>query len=179
MSPFTVLRELGHGSRAMVEEVYAHLGTMRHRSEAVEYRIEQHAEALADRLARLSSVTSIVTTAADGVGHEKPRNREAETGSNVTPSGRRDSNPGPPAPKAGALPDCATPRTSFTTRFRPAHEDVQHSGLVRLLVATRISPRRPRREWAPVLRQRPPLGPWEGLRHPAASRTVWLRRSWR
>ena len=26
------------------------------------------------------------------------------------PSGRRDSNPGPPAPKAGALPDCATPR---------------------------------------------------------------------
>src|SRR3954462_1861999 len=27
-------------------------------------------------------------------------------------SGRRDSNPGPPAPKAGALPDCATPRTS-------------------------------------------------------------------
>jgi hypothetical protein len=26
-------------------------------------------------------------------------------------SGRRDLNPGPPAPKAGALPGCATPRT--------------------------------------------------------------------
>ena len=26
-------------------------------------------------------------------------------------SGRRDSNPRHPAPKAGALPDCATPRT--------------------------------------------------------------------
>ena len=28
-------------------------------------------------------------------------------------SGRPDSNRGPPAPKAGALPDCATPRKSF------------------------------------------------------------------
>ncbi|MBA3497079.1 MAG: hypothetical protein H0T86_08240 [Gemmatimonadales bacterium] len=46
VSPFTVSRELGHGSRAMVEEVYAHLGTMRHRSEVVEYRIEQHTAAL-------------------------------------------------------------------------------------------------------------------------------------
>ncbi len=51
VSPFTVSRELGHGSRAMVEEVYAHLVTMRHRSESAEYRIEQHAEALAERLA--------------------------------------------------------------------------------------------------------------------------------
>lgn len=38
MSPFAVSRELGHGSRAMVEEGYAHLGTMRHRSEVVEFR---------------------------------------------------------------------------------------------------------------------------------------------
>jgi integrase len=53
VSPFTVSRELGHGSRAMVEEVYAHLGTMRHRAEVVEHRIEQHAGALADRLAKL------------------------------------------------------------------------------------------------------------------------------
>jgi hypothetical protein len=36
------------------------------------------------------------------------------------PSGRRDSNPGPPAPKAGALPDCATPRcTSQQLRLSP------------------------------------------------------------
>src|SRR5882672_10859609 len=30
-------------------------------------------------------------------------------------SGRRDSNSGPPAPKAGALPGCATPRHSAAT----------------------------------------------------------------
>ena len=31
-------------------------------------------------------------------------------------SGRRDSNPGPPAPKAGALPGCATPRKAEVCR---------------------------------------------------------------
>ena len=31
-------------------------------------------------------------------------------------SGRRDSNPGPPAPKAGALPGCATPRLNEPNR---------------------------------------------------------------
>ena len=30
-------------------------------------------------------------------------------------SGSRDLNPGPPAPKAGALPDCATPRRTSHT----------------------------------------------------------------
>ena len=44
MSPFTVWRELGHGSRTMVEEVYSHLGQTRHRSDAVEFRVEQHLE---------------------------------------------------------------------------------------------------------------------------------------
>ena len=53
VSPFTVSRELGHGSRTMVEEIYAHLGAIRHRADAVEYRVEQHATALAERLARL------------------------------------------------------------------------------------------------------------------------------
>jgi integrase len=53
VSPFTVSRELGHGSGAMVEEVYSHLGTMRHRTEVVEYRVEQHRERLKDRLASL------------------------------------------------------------------------------------------------------------------------------
>jgi integrase len=50
VSVFTVARELGHSSTAMVEQVYSHLGTMRHRAEVVEYRVEQYAEALADRL---------------------------------------------------------------------------------------------------------------------------------
>src|SRR5690242_21226148 len=34
---YTVARELGHGSTAMVDKVYSHLGTMRQRSEVVEY----------------------------------------------------------------------------------------------------------------------------------------------
>ena len=56
MSLYTVSRELGHGSRDMVERVYSHLGTVRHRSEVVEYRIEQHEEVLHDRLAALPAV---------------------------------------------------------------------------------------------------------------------------
>jgi integrase len=54
VSPYTVSRELGHGSLKMVEEVYSHLGTVRHRAEVVEYRIEQHAVKLGDRLTALS-----------------------------------------------------------------------------------------------------------------------------
>jgi integrase len=54
VSPFTVSRELGHGSRAMVEEVYSHLGSIRHRAEVVEYRIEHHAKTLSEEIARLS-----------------------------------------------------------------------------------------------------------------------------
>jgi integrase len=50
VSPFTVSRELGHGSRVMVEEVYSHLGGVRHRSEVVEYRVEQHMGTLRERL---------------------------------------------------------------------------------------------------------------------------------
>ena len=45
-------RELGHGSEEMVKRVYAHLGSLRHRSEVVEFRVEQHLEALKDRLGR-------------------------------------------------------------------------------------------------------------------------------
>jgi integrase len=56
VSLYTVSRELGHGSRDMVERVYSHLGTVRHRSETVEYRVEQHAEVLHDRLAALPAV---------------------------------------------------------------------------------------------------------------------------
>jgi hypothetical protein len=45
-------------------------------------------------------VTTIVTTGLDPRGDERPRNREAETGPDVTSSGRGDLNPGPPAPEA-------------------------------------------------------------------------------
>jgi integrase len=52
---WAVSRELGHTSTALVERVYGHLGVIRHRAEVVEYRVEQHAEALADRLDALST----------------------------------------------------------------------------------------------------------------------------
>ncbi len=42
VSTYTVAREMGHGGEAMVRKVYGHLGQVRHRSEAVEYRVEQH-----------------------------------------------------------------------------------------------------------------------------------------
>jgi integrase len=55
VSQWTVSREMGHGGRSMVERVYGHLGDVRHRSDVVEYRIEQHEEVLVDRLTRLRS----------------------------------------------------------------------------------------------------------------------------
>ncbi|HYS61967.1 MAG TPA: site-specific integrase, partial [Gemmatimonadales bacterium] len=51
VSVYTVGQELGHGGDAMVRKVYGHLGQVRHRAEAVEYRVEQHAAKLGDRLA--------------------------------------------------------------------------------------------------------------------------------
>jgi integrase len=62
VSPYTVAKELGHGGESMVRRVYGHLGTTRHRAKAVEYRVEQHRKALRERLARLRSVTTTVTT---------------------------------------------------------------------------------------------------------------------
>lgn len=54
VSQFTVARELGHGGDALVRRIYGHLGDLRHRSDAVEYRIEQHEERLRDRLLALA-----------------------------------------------------------------------------------------------------------------------------
>jgi integrase len=50
VSEYTVAKELGHGGRAMVERVYGHLGQVRHRSEVVEFRVEQHRDVLGERL---------------------------------------------------------------------------------------------------------------------------------
>ncbi len=60
VSEFTVARELGHGGRAMVERVYGHLGQIRHRSEVVEYRSEQHEDVLGERLTALRAGASDV-----------------------------------------------------------------------------------------------------------------------
>jgi integrase len=46
VATYTVSRELGHGSTGMVERVYSHLGTVRHRAEVVEYRVAQHRAAI-------------------------------------------------------------------------------------------------------------------------------------
>ena len=45
---------MGHGGDSLLRRIYGHLGEVRHRAEAVEYRVEQHAEALGPRLAALS-----------------------------------------------------------------------------------------------------------------------------
>lgn len=43
-SEFTVTREMGHSSPALMRRIYGQLGTVRHRSEVVEYRVRQHME---------------------------------------------------------------------------------------------------------------------------------------
>ena len=66
VSTYTVAREMGHGGEAMVRKVYGHLGQVRHRAEAVEYRVEQHVAKLGGRLEALRGVgfgTTIGTTA--------------------------------------------------------------------------------------------------------------------
>lgn len=57
VSIYTVSRELGHGSPAMVQRVYSHLGEMRHRSEVVEYRVDQHQDAVGGRLRGLKKAS--------------------------------------------------------------------------------------------------------------------------
>src|SRR5437867_3928489 len=68
VSTYTVAREMGHGGESMVRRVYGHLGQVRHRAEAVEYRVEQHVAKLGERLAALraqSFGTTIDTTRVD------------------------------------------------------------------------------------------------------------------
>ena len=89
LSVYTVARELGHGSEEMVRRVYAHLGTVRHRSEVVEYRIEQHLEALKDRLGSVGFVTRNVTCERAGVENETPASIEIQAGKTFR------SGPGP------------------------------------------------------------------------------------
>ncbi|CAN5247318.1 hypothetical protein BH18GEM1_BH18GEM1_07600 [soil metagenome] len=54
VSPWTVAKELGHGGSRLVERVYGHRGTIRHRAEVVEFRAEQHKDARGDRLKALA-----------------------------------------------------------------------------------------------------------------------------
>ena len=80
VSPDTVSREIGHSSRDLVEQVYGHLGrNPRHRAETVEYRVEQHAEILNDRLAALhrhfpGALDTTRDTVTSGVGRQESGN---------------------------------------------------------------------------------------------------------
>jgi hypothetical protein len=53
VSVYRVAKELGHGSVVVVERVCSHVGAVRHRADAVEFRVERHAVKLGDRLVRL------------------------------------------------------------------------------------------------------------------------------
>ena len=57
VSPYTVARELGHGGTKLVDRVYGHLGQVRHRSEVIEYRVEQHATAVSETGLDATSLT--------------------------------------------------------------------------------------------------------------------------
>jgi hypothetical protein len=63
-----------------VRRVYAHLGTVRHRSEVLEFRVEQHHEKLKDRLGALGFVTRNDTRARAGVGKQRPRQHGSASG---------------------------------------------------------------------------------------------------
>ncbi len=107
VSLYTVSRELGHGSEEMVRRVYSHLGSVRHRSEVVEYRVEQHFERIGDQLRRLApqtpSDTMIVTTERAEEETEAPTVTQREVGDDLPEWARRDSNARPLAPEASAL----------------------------------------------------------------------------
>ena len=57
VSPWVVSREMGHGGPSLVDRVYGHVGNVRHRSETVEFRVEQHREQLAERAQKLAHLS--------------------------------------------------------------------------------------------------------------------------
>jgi integrase len=65
VSPYTVARWLGHGGTALVNRVYGHLGEVRHRAEVMEFRVQQHAATLKDRLAALQRSDSVCDSVLD------------------------------------------------------------------------------------------------------------------
>ena len=84
--------QLGPGHK-LVRRVYAHLGDVRHRSEVVEYRLEQHLDRLGDRLQRLvlagASVTRNATTDEARLETESPDATEVTSGEDLQRAGDR------------------------------------------------------------------------------------------
>jgi hypothetical protein len=65
----------------------------------VEFRIEQHLEALKDRLGKVGFVTRSVTAEGQSTGGNEPATSELEAGIGVPEWARRDSNARPLAPE--------------------------------------------------------------------------------
>ena len=57
VAPWVVSREMGHRDVTLIDRVYGHLGDVRHRSETVEFRVEQHREQLAERAQKLAHLS--------------------------------------------------------------------------------------------------------------------------
>lgn len=55
----TAAREVGHASTEMVERIYGRLGEVRHRSDVVEFRVEQHEDLLAVSLASMREKSAV------------------------------------------------------------------------------------------------------------------------
>lgn len=55
VSRFQVQKEMGHGGAQLVDRIYGHAQRLPYRSEAVEYRVEEHQEELGERLVALQS----------------------------------------------------------------------------------------------------------------------------
>ena len=55
VSRFQVQKEMGHGGAQLVDRIYGHAPRTPYRSEAVEYRVDKHAEELGQRLTALAS----------------------------------------------------------------------------------------------------------------------------
>jgi hypothetical protein len=95
ISAFTVAREMGHGGMALVNRVYGHLGTVRHRGEHVEFRtaiIRRIADVRVrshfNRRLRIVAAQGSVPTAAPlpHAGHEDSGSRVAGITENVMES---------------------------------------------------------------------------------------------
>ena len=122
MSIYTVARELGHQSDEMVRRVYARLGSMRHRSHDVEYRVEQHLEKLGDRLRRLGF----------GTGKRywrRGRRQERSTPRHRSIDGARSSRVGPA--RLERATSCSGGKRSIQLSYGPAMTWTYEPAIVR------------------------------------------------
>jgi hypothetical protein len=103
VSLYVVSRELRHGSEEMGAAGLLAFGTVRHRSEVVEFRVEQHYERLGDQLIRLGFDITRVIKRSGSEAKKSPRDTEVSAGEGLPEWARRDSNARPLAPEASAL----------------------------------------------------------------------------